>query len=239
MPKLGVNIDHVATLRQARGQKDPDPVWAASVCEKVGCDSIVAHLREDRRHINDADVKALTKRANIRFNLEMSINRDIVEVAKRLVPHQATLVPERREELTTEGGMSIAKHAKKIAGVVDGLKRKGIEVSVFIDPDKREIYAAKNIGVDIIEIHTGRYSLATTKASREREFKKIKDTTKYALSLGIVVNAGHGLNYDNTKKIARIKGMNELNIGHSIISRAVFTGLYKAVKDMKELVDLR
>lgn len=236
MPKLGVNVDHVATLRQARGGIEPDPVLAASICEQAGCDSIVAHLREDRRHINDADIKALRKIVTTRFNLEMSINRNIVEIAKRVLPHQATLVPERRQELTTEGGLSVVKYRKKICSVVKSFKEKEIEVSIFIDPDEGEICAAKSIGVDIIEIHTGRYSLARTKRAIEKEYKKIKEACDYALSLGLVVNAGHGLNYNNVKRIARIKGINELNIGHSIISRAVFTGLYRAVKDMKALI---
>ncbi len=236
MPKLGMNIDHVATLRQARGGIEPDPVWAASVCEKAGCDSIVAHLREDRRHVNDADAWALKKAVKTRFNLEMSINRDIVEIAKRLRPHQATLVPERRQELTTEGGMSIAKYSKRIGRAVEALQKKGIEVSIFVDPNKREIYAAKKIGAEIIEIHTGRYSLVRTTRSAKKEFRKIKEAIEYALSLGFEVNAGHGLNYENVKRIAGIKGVNELNIGHSIVSRAVFSGLYRAVKDMKGLI---
>lgn len=236
MPKLGVNVDHVATLRQARGGDEPDPIWAASVCEQAGCDSIVAHLREDRRHINDLDIRALKRSVNTRFNLEMSINRDIVEIAKRIMPHQATLVPERRQELTTEGGLSVTKNKKKISNVVESLKRKGIEVSIFIDPDERQICAAKDIGAETIEIHTGRYSLARTEKGVEKEYKKIKDALDCALSLGVVVNAGHGLNYSNVKRIASLKGINELNIGHSIISHAIFVGLYKAVKDMKALV---
>ena len=238
MPKLGVNVDHVATLRQARGLSEPDPVCAASICEQAGCDSIVAHLREDRRHINDADIRSLKKNVNTRLNLEMSINQEIVDIARKVVPHQATLVPERRQELTTEGGLSVIKYKRKISRAVDLLRKKGIEVSIFIDPDEREIRAAKSIGVDIIEIHTGKYSLARTKSGVEKEFKKIKHTARYALSLGFVVNVGHGLDYINVKEIARIKGINELNIGHSIISRAVFTGLYRAVKDMKALIDL-
>jgi len=236
MSMLGVNVDHVATLRQARGGEEPDPVRAAAICEEAGCDSIVAHLREDRRHMNDGDIRKLKKTVATRFNLEMSINREIVEIAKRLAPHQATLVPERRQELTTEGGLSVTRHRKKISKAVEAMKKKGIEVSIFIDPDQREIYAAKSIGVDIIEIHTGRYSLAGTKSSIEKEFRKIEKASRYALSLGLVVNAGHGLNYNNVKRIAGIKGMNELNIGHSIISCAVFTGLYRAVRDMKALM---
>jgi pyridoxine 5-phosphate synthase len=235
MPKLGVNIDHVATLRQARGDVKPDPVQAALICEQAGCDSIVAHLREDRRHINDRDIFVLKKSVK-RFNLEMSINRDIVKIAKLVKPHQATLVPERRQELTTEGGLSVIKYKKKIGSVVEALREKSIEVSIFINPDKDEIAAARDIGVDIIEIHTGRYSLARTEDYMDREFQRIKTAASYALSLGFVVNAGHGLDYNNVGRIAKIKGVNELNIGYSIISRAIFTGLYKAVKDMKALI---
>lgn len=155
MPRLGVNVDHVATLREARGGIDPDPVWAASICEQAGCDSIVAHLREDRRHIKDADVQLLKKNVRTRFNLEMSINKDIVAIAKKIVPHQATLVPEKRQELTTEGGMCVTKQKKKIADVVKALRKKKIEASIFIDPCEAEIRAAKNIGAEVIEIHTG------------------------------------------------------------------------------------
>ncbi len=236
MPKLGVNIDHVATLRQARGGLEPDPVEAALICEKAGCDSIVAHLREDRRHINDEDIIGLRKAVTTRFNLEMSINPEIVDMALKLGPDQVTLVPEKRQELTTEGGLSVIKYEKKLALIAGLFNKKGIEVSVFIGPDKEEIRAAIYIGITTIEIHTGEYSLARDKKSMDREFKKIKDSTDYALSKGLVVNAGHGLNYANVKRIADIKGMNELNIGHTIISRAVFAGLSKAVKDMKALI---
>jgi len=236
MPELGVNVDHVATVRQARGGIEPDPVQAALLCERAGCDSIVAHLREDRRHINDADVRTLKKTIHTRFNLEMSINPGIVEIAKRIRPDQATLVPEKRQELTTEGGLSVTKNKKKIGRVIESLSKKGIAVSLFIDPDEREIGAAKEIGASVIEIHTGLYSLVKTKKAIDREFKKIKEAAGFALSLGMVVNAGHGLDYTNTARIARIKGMNELNIGHSIISRAMFTGLYKAVRDMRALI---
>lgn len=235
MPKLGVNIDHVATLREARGGKEPDPLAAALICEQAGCDSIVAHLREDRRHIKDEDIRALKKAVHTRLNLEMSIESEIVEIAKQVLPHQATLVPEKRQELTTEGGLSITAQLKKIETVIESLKKRGIEVSVFVDPDKRQIHAAKNIGVKTIEIHTGKYSLAASKNAIDREYKKIKEASKLALSLGMTVNAGHGLNYRNVRRIASIKGINELNIGHAIISRAVFTGLYKAVEEMKAL----
>ncbi len=236
MPELGVNIDHIATLRQARGGMEPDPVKLASICEKAGCDSIVAHLREDRRHINDRDIELLKKMLTTRFNLEMSINKGIVNIAKRIKPDQATLVPERRLELTTEGGLSVYKNNAKIGRVSEELLKKGISVSLFIDPSEREIKATKDIGVNIIEIHTGGYSLAKTQKDVKKEFEKIKHAHFYALSLGFTVNAGHGLNYDNVKPIAKIKGINELNIGHSIISRAVEVGLYNAVKEIKGLI---
>jgi pyridoxine 5-phosphate synthase len=236
MPKLGVNIDHVATLRQARGGIEPNPVEAALICENAGCDSIVAHLREDRRHINDNDVIHLRNRINTRFNLEMSINQEIVDIALKIGPDQVTLVPEKRRELTTEGGLSVIKYEKKLARIAGLFEKKGIEVSVFINPDKNEIRSAIYIGIGIIEIHTGNYSLATNKKSQEKELKKVKEAAEYAASKGLVVNAGHGLDYINVKQIARIKGINELNIGHSIVSRAVFTGLRSAVKDMKALI---
>jgi len=235
MPELGVNVDHVATLREARGGREPDPVRAAVICEQAGCDSIVAHLREDRRHIHDADIRVLKKAIRTRFNLEMSINAGIVEIAKRVRPDQATLVPEKRQELTTEGGLSVLKNAKRIGRIVEGLRKKCIDVSIFIDPVEREIRAAKDIGAGVIEIHTGRYADAKTKKAVDREFERIKRSCEFALSLGFIVNAGHGLNYANTKRVARIKGINELNIGHSIISRAAFAGLYRAVRDMKAL----
>lgn len=236
MVNLGVNIDHVATLRQARGGQEPDPLEAAMICESAGCDSIVAHLREDRRHINDKDVYDLKKTIKTRFNLEMSINKGIVDIAGKIRPHQATLVPEKRRELTTEGGLDIIGQKKKIQNAVHELLDKGIEISVFIEPDKRTIECVKEIGAGVIEIHTGRYSMANTSASIESEYSKIKSAVDYAVSLGLIVNAGHGLNYKNVAKIAGIKGINELNIGHSIISRAVFTGLSRAVSDMKELI---
>ena len=236
MPALGVNVDHVATLREARGGIEPDPVYAAAICEKAGCDSIVAHLREDRRHINDSDIRILKEKVTTMLNLEMSINSEIIKIAKKIRPHQSTLVPEKRQELTTEGGMSVIKHKKKIAKAVESLKKSGIKVSIFIDPDKKEISAAKDIGVDVIEIHTGKYSLAKTKKMIEKEYMKIKDTADYALSLGFIVNAGHGLDYNNVSRIAGIKGINELNIGHSIMAQAVFIGLHNAVKNMRALI---
>jgi len=236
MPKLGVNIDHVATLRQARRESDPDPITAALICEKAGADSIVAHLREDRRHINDGDIRLLRKKIKTRLNLEMSLSNEIVRIAALIKPDQATLVPEKREEITTEGGLDVARHFNRIKKASDILKSKGIEVSLFIDPVKRQIQKTKEAGIAMIELHTGRYDRARTQSVRTREFKKIKEMTRYASQLGLSVNAGHGLKYHNTKAIAGIKDMEELNIGHSIITRAVFIGLEKAVREMVEIV---
>lgn len=236
MPKLGVNVDHVATIRQARRTIEPDPVIAAAICEMAGCDSIVAHLREDRRHIQDRDVVILRKSVSTRFNLEMSIHREIVGIARRIRPHQATLVPEKRQELTTEGGLDIVGNLRQINGVVDSLKEKGIDVSLFIDPDNSQIEASKKAGVNIIELHTGNYADAKDAAAAAKELERLKRAVKLGRELGLVVNAGHGLNYQNAAAVARINGIEELNIGHSIISRAVMVGLGRAVKEMKDLI---
>lgn len=236
MAKLGVNIDHVATLRQARRELEPDPVKAAIICEKAGCDSIVAHLREDRRHINDADVAQLRKRIKTRFNLEMSISDDIVKAAMDIKPDQATLVPEKREEITTEGGLDVLSNIKRISEVIMKLQSKGIKASLFIDPEREQIEASKKAGAGIIEIHTGRYANAKETKDIEREFTAILNAVKIGCKLDMAVNAGHGLNYVNVKRIADIKEIEELNIGHSIISRSVFTGLENAVKEMLALI---
>lgn len=236
MPKLGVNVDHVATLRQARREFNPDPVLAAKICEQAGADSIVAHLREDRRHINDHDIRRLRKAVTTRLNLEMSLNREIVAIAALIKPDEATLVPEKRAEITTEGGLDVVRHFSRITKTVQTLQKKGIAVSLFIDPIKKQIKKAQESGATIIELHTGRYDLVQTKDARARELKKIKDMTRYAQDLGLTVNAGHGLKYHNTRPIARIPGIEELNIGHSIISRAVFVGLAAAVKEMVKII---
>ena len=236
MPKLGVNIDHVATLRQARREFDPDPIKAAKICEQAGADSIVAHLRADRRHINDSDIRRLRKTVATRLNLEMSINREIVKIAVSIKPDEATLVPEKRAEITTEGGLDVIRHFNRITKAVETLQKNGIAVSLFIDPIKKQIKKAKESGATVIELHTGRYDLVQTKAAQARELKKIKDMTRYARDLGLIVNAGHGLKYHNTKAIARIPGIEELNIGHSIISHAVFVGLAAAVKEMVRII---
>lgn len=236
MVKLGVNIDHIATLRQARGESDPDPVLAARLCEQAGADSIVAHLREDRRHIQDRDIVLLRKTVKTRFNLEMSLDAGIVEVALCLKPHQATLVPERRQEITTEGGLDVVRHLKRIHKVSRRLSQAGIDVSLFIAPDKKQINAAFSIGVNSVELHTGSYAQAFAHREAFDEFAWIKAMTLYARRLGMKVNAGHGLNYENTHAIARIKGINELNIGHAIMSRAVFVGLKQAVREMIAII---
>jgi pyridoxine 5-phosphate synthase len=234
--KLGVNIDHIATLRQARGESDPDPVMAARLCEQAGADSIVAHLREDRRHIQDRDIVLLRKTVKGRFNLEMSVNPGIVKVALAVKPDQATLVPERRQELTTEGGLDVVRHLKKIKKASLALADAGIEVSLFIVADKKQIDAAASIGVKTIELHTGPYARAFAGRKAIAEFAQIKAMTLYALQSGIKVNAGHGLNYENTYAIARLKGMHELNIGHAIMSRAVFVGIKQAVREMIDII---
>ncbi len=236
MPKLGVNVDHVATLRQARREFEPDPVYAAQICERAGADSIVAHLREDRRHINDADIKRLRRIVKTRFNLEMSINKEIVDIALAVKPDQATFVPERRQEITTEGGLDVIKYSSRIKSIIRRFEKKRIAVSLFVDPDKKQIAESKKVGARAIELHTGIYARATSKKSLERELKKLSDCARYAKSLGLIVNAGHGLNYKNTKAVARIPGIEELNIGHAIISHAVFVGLTAAVGQMNQLI---
>jgi pyridoxine 5-phosphate synthase len=236
MVKLGVNIDHVATLREARKTHEPDPVRAAILCLEAGCDSIVCHLREDRRHINEEDVKRLRLAVKKRLNLEMSIAKEIVGIACKVRPDQATLVPERRREVTTEGGIDVARQEKHVKDIVGRLMDKGIRVSLFINPDRRQIDASLRTGAGIIELHTGEYANAKNSKEEALEFKRLGTACRYALDQGLEVNAGHGLCYENVSRIARIDGMHELNIGHSIISRAVFMGLENAVKDMISLI---
>lgn len=236
MPKLGVNIDHIATLRQLRKGTEPEPVFAALICESAGADSIVMHLREDRRHIKERDLYLLKQVIKTRLNLEMSVAKDIVDIAVKLKPEQATLVPEKRQELTTEGGLDVVSNSKKIKGVKDILEKAGIEVSLFIDPDKKQISFAQDIGVEMIELHTGRYADAKGEKEQDKYFKELEETTAYALKKGLCVNAGHGLNYYNVSRVAKIEGIEELNIGYSIVCRAAFTGLDRAVREMKALI---
>jgi pyridoxine 5-phosphate synthase len=236
MPKLGVNIDHVATLRQQRRGNLPDPVYAAFLCEGAGADSIVAHLREDRRHIQDFDVRLLRKNVKTKFNLEMSISPEIVKIACRIKPHQSTLVPERRQELTTEGGLDVAGNLKIISSAIRKLEKSGIPVSLFIDPDKKQIDAAVESGAGIIELHTGRYADAKLSGQKERFFNQIRQAIDYAKLKGLVVNAGHGLDYNNVGRIAQLNGIDELNIGYSIICKALYTGLCNAVREMRKIL---
>jgi len=234
--KLGVNVDHVATLRSARKTLYPDPVVGALLAEYGGCDSIVVHLREDRRHIKERDVFLIKETIKIPLNLEMSINREIVDFALSLKPHQATLVPERRQELTTEGGIDLKKDYEKVKKVIKLLKKETIKVSLFIDPVKSQIDKALRLKVDLIEINTGSFSESRTKLQKRKAYDSIKLAAKYAESKDFFVAAGHGLDYENVKDIVKIKEIKELNIGHSIVSRAVFVGLVSAVDEMLELI---
>lgn len=229
--KLGVNIDHVATLREARKTYEPSPMEAAKICVKAGCDSIVCHLREDRRHIKDVDVIQL-RMAAANLNLEMSIAEEIVDIACKVGPDQATLVPEKRQEVTTEGGLDVKGGSKRIKRAVAKLQDSGIDVSLFIDPSREQIDASVGVGAHIVEFHTGEYANAEGAAAKRRELCVLKRAVAHARNRGLTVNAGHGLNYDNVRAVANIRGINELNIGHSIISRAVFTGIRSAVKEM-------
>ncbi len=234
--RLGVNIDHIATLREARGGLEPEPVFAALIAEASGADAIVAHLREDQRHIKDKDIFLLKSVVNTRFNLEMSIAPEIIRVASKVKPDQATLVPERRQELTTEGGLDVAQNQKKIRQAVKKLEAAGIEVSLFIDPVKKQISAVKKTGARFIELHTGAYANAQTRAEENKRVAELKSAVDFARNIGLRVFAGHGLNYNNVSRVAAIKGIEELNIGHAIISRAVFAGLGRAVREMKGLI---
>ncbi len=234
--RLGVNVDHAAALREARGTEYPDPVEAALFSEEAGCDSIVVHLRKDRRHIKEKDIALIKKAANIPINLEMSIDRNVVSFAVDIVPGQATLVPERRNEITTEGGMDLRDKTSSIEKVINKLKSKGVKVSLFIDPLKRQIDLAKRIGADIIEINTGKFSEAKSDSRKKRLADKIKDAAQYAKSKGLYVAAGHGIDYKNAVDIIKIQEVEELNIGHSIMSRALFIGIVNAVKEMLDLI---
>lgn len=233
--RLGINIDHVATLKQARRGIEPEPLYAAFIAQEALADNITTHLREDRRHMQESDVIAIKNQIKIPLNLEMSIEDEIVDFALKLKPYQATLVPEKRQELTTEGGLNIISNFEKLKAVIDKLHEQSILVSLFIDPDKKQIEAAKNVYADSIEIHTGEY--ANAPLSEKVKFKDIiADAALFAKNLGLNVHAGHGLNYQNVGLIASIKEIEELNIGHSIISRALFCGLKEAILQMKQII---
>ena len=236
MAKLGVNVDHVATVRQARRTNEPDPVWAAALAQLGGADGITIHLREDRRHIQDRDLRLLRETVTVKLNLEMACSDEIIQIACQTRPDQATLVPERREEITTEGGLDVVGQQGRVAEVVRRLQDAGIVVSLFLDPDVWQIEAAKAVGADAVELHTGRYALAPPGPRRQEELRVLEEAARRVRELGLVLHAGHGLTYTNVQPIARIEGMEELNIGHSIVARAIMVGFLQAVREMKALI---
>src|SRR5438045_9184934 len=239
--RLYVNIDHVATLREARKTDEPDAVQAAAACERAGADGITVHLREDRRHIQDADVKALARRVRTVLNLELGANDEIVRLATRIKPFQATLVPEKRQEITTEGGLALRKNDRRLKDAIARLQGSGIRVRLFIDPSRKTIDVARELGVPAIELHTGKYANAskakTSSAPRlTRALKELRGAAAHAKSIGLAVHAGHGLTYQNVKPVAAVPEIEELNIGHSIVSNAIFWGMEEAVRRMRGLV---
>src|SRR3954468_15833581 len=239
MVELGVNIDHVATVRQARRAFEPDPVWAAALAEIGGADAITIHLREDRRHIQDRDLRVLLDSVAVPINLELACAEDVLTIACQSKPHQATLVPERREEVTTEGGLDVVGSRSKVADAVRRLKDAGIVVSLFLDPDPKQLEAGAELGVDAIELHTGAYAHASLHHNVNETastLKTLEEAARRIRAAGVTLNAGHGLTYRNVKPIAAMNGMHELNIGHSIIARALMVGLQRAVADMKRLI---
>ncbi len=236
MKKLGVNIDHIATLRQARMADYPDPVTAAAVAELAGADQITVHLREDRRHIQDRDVFLLRSTIQSRMNLEMTLDPEIVDIALKVVPDEVCVVPERRQEVTTEGGLDVIADFGRLKKTVSRMKDKGILVSIFIDPDLKQLEAATRSGAGYVELHTGRYANAATGEARSAELARLIEAAEFAAGAGLVVNAGHGLDYFNTYDVAVIPEIETLNIGHSIIAKAVLVGLDRAVRDMKDIL---
>lgn len=236
MTLLGVNIDHVATLRQARGTTYPSPIEAALAAEDAGADYITLHLREDRRHIQDRDVEQLRKRLRTRMNLECAVTPEMIAFATAVRPHDVCLVPERRAEVTTEGGLDVVRQLEAVRGACVALGKADIRVALFIDPDSRQIDAAATIGVPVVELHTGRYADAPDAGETSAELEHIRRAARYAVEKGLYVNAGHGLNYDNVKPVAALHDVRELNIGHAIVARAVFAGMGSAVREMKSLL---
>jgi pyridoxine 5-phosphate synthase len=233
---LGVNIDHVATLRQARGTNYPDPIQAALVAEQAGADGITAHLREDRRHIQDRDIFLLKEMLHSRLNLEMAVTDEMVAIARKVKPYACCLVPEKREELTTEGGLDVAFQPERMKSACSELANADIEVSLFIDPDEKQIDASKAAGAPVIELHTGAYADANNSIQQKQELKRIQHAAYYANSIGLQVNAGHGLHFHNVEEICYIPEIVELNIGHSIVAQAVFSGLAQTVRDFKVMM---
>jgi len=237
MALLNVNIDHIATVRQARLTDEPDPVWAAAECELAGANGITVHLRQDRRHICDRDVELLKKTVASKLNLEMSMTEEIVKIAERLKPDQVTLVPEKRQELTTEGGLDCVKFKKRLVEVVKRMHKKGILVSTFIAPEKSQITASAEAGCDAIELHTGMYANAKNEKQVVKTLAELNSAKELGIEKGLVVHAGHGLTYRNIAPVAAIDGLCEFNIGHSIIARSVFVGIEKATAEMIHLID--
>jgi pyridoxine 5-phosphate synthase len=238
MPTLGVNIDHVATVRQARMTNEPDPIWAATLAELGGADGITLHLREDRRHIQERDLHLLGQTVAVKLNLELAANDEVLAIACQARPYQATLVPERREEVTTEGGLDVAGNPRRIADAVQQLQDAGIVVSLFLDPDPAQLDAAVGTGATAVELHTGAYAHASAKFSAASQLEILHQAAKQVRAAGLTLHAGHGLTYRNVRPVAEIPDMCELNIGHSIISRAIMVGLEQAVRDMKRLISL-
>lgn len=237
MIELGVNIDHVATLRQARRGNEPDPVWAAVEAELGGANGITAHLREDRRHMQERDIRLLRETVRVKFNLEMACAPEVLAIALDVVPDQATLVPERRQEITTEGGLDVVGDLSRVRDALEALRAKGVATSLFIDPDTRQIEAAKELGADAVELHTGAYANASGER-RAMELQRLAQGAELINRLGLRLHAGHGLNYTNVRAVAALPQMAELNIGHSIISRALFIGVREAVAQMKRAIEL-
>ena len=236
MVQLAINVDHVATIREARGISEPDPVLAAGICELAGASGIVVHLREDRRHISERDVRLLRQTVKTKLNLEMAAAREIIDIALDIKPDMITLVPEKRKELTTEGGLNVRTGKKKIANTIAEMKKAGIPVSLFIDPDHNQIKAARDVGATFVELHTGKYCEAKTDKQRDLEFRCIEESAELACNEGLMVNAGHGLDYQTTPRIASLGTIEELSIGHAIITRAVFVGIDQAVREMLALI---
>ncbi len=239
MAELSVNVDHVATIREARKTDEPDPVAAAVLVELAGADGITIHLREDRRHIQDRDLKLMRQMVKTRLNLEMAATKEMVLIALDTKPDKVSLVPEKREEITTEGGLDVIKHKNQLKDVIRKFHDQKIPVSLFIDPELAQVECSKTIGGDAIEINTGKYSELKTDSEIEKEFKKIQDAVDAAVKLGLNVNAGHGLTYKNVARIASIQAIEEFNIGHNIVARAVMVGLDRAVKEMIEAINQR
>ncbi len=237
MIHLGVNIDHVATVRQARRTTEPDPVWAAAMAELGGADQITVHLRADRRHIQDRDVEILKQTVNVKLNLECACVPEMLAIAQRLKPDQVCLVPENRQEITTEGGLDVVAHRSRVAQATKQLRDDGIFVSLFIDPDLKQVETSAELDADAVELHTGCYANAATEQLRETEFHRLLDASAAVINTDMRLHAGHGLTYNNVVPVARIEGMKELNIGHSIIARSIFVGLTQAVREMKQLIN--